>query len=267
MLNFNNTITSKIIALIIAVLFFLADVSYAGAYQQGGLRVPVGRERTYDRVKELEEAQTPAAELESWAMGLLRKANILDYEMRTDDGFYAWTPFKSIPEINDLVSSFNLKGPVLLDAGSGRGLFALCIARSHPRMTVIGIESEGTLHRDSLALKGAALRNGISSGQVKFVLGRFDNPKFADVFKSADIIYYNNWGTRDAGVLAETIRDNMKIGGRFICLHKLDETALVKLFNGADFEYEKKGHGITVIKRTHHKESKMSNPSGLRGSI
>src|SRR3989338_6390796 len=51
MLNFNNTLISKIISLIIAVSFLLADISYAGASQQGVLRVPMGRESTYGRIR------------------------------------------------------------------------------------------------------------------------------------------------------------------------------------------------------------------------
>lgn len=56
MLNVNNTITSKIIALIVAVSFLLTDISYAGAYQQGSLRVPMGEKSTYGRIG---EAQSP----------------------------------------------------------------------------------------------------------------------------------------------------------------------------------------------------------------
>ncbi len=52
MLNFNNNLTSKIISLAIAVSFFMADISYAGASSQGGLRVPMGAERTYKRLDE-----------------------------------------------------------------------------------------------------------------------------------------------------------------------------------------------------------------------
>lgn len=50
MLNFNNNLTSKIISLITAVSFLLADISYAGICQQDSLRVPVGGKRTYYRV-------------------------------------------------------------------------------------------------------------------------------------------------------------------------------------------------------------------------
>lgn len=52
MSNFNNTLASKIISLIIAVSFLLADISYAGAYQEGVLRVPVGQKGTNNRVEE-----------------------------------------------------------------------------------------------------------------------------------------------------------------------------------------------------------------------
>src|SRR3989338_7712512 len=51
MLNFNNTLTSKIISLAVAVSFLLADISYAGVYQQDSLRVPVGEGETYNRKK------------------------------------------------------------------------------------------------------------------------------------------------------------------------------------------------------------------------
>src|SRR3989338_7251963 len=63
MLNFNNTLTSKIISLIIAVSFFMTDISYAGAYQQGFLRVPMGRRVTYDRMGRVaeEKGDAPAA--------------------------------------------------------------------------------------------------------------------------------------------------------------------------------------------------------------
>lgn len=53
MLNFNNTLTSKIISLIIAVSFLMTDISYAGAFQEGLLRVPVGEKRTSNRMEEL----------------------------------------------------------------------------------------------------------------------------------------------------------------------------------------------------------------------
>src|SRR3989338_7214681 len=71
MLNFTNTLTSKIISLAIAVSFILADISYAGAYQQGSLRVPMGEKRTLERVgKEMKRqsgAQKPAAALDATA--------------------------------------------------------------------------------------------------------------------------------------------------------------------------------------------------------
>lgn len=62
MLSFNSTLTSKIISLVVAVSFLLIDFSYAGAYQQDFLRVPMAEEHTYNRVKEIEETQSsPAA--------------------------------------------------------------------------------------------------------------------------------------------------------------------------------------------------------------
>ena len=67
MLNFNKILTSKIISLIIAVSFLMADISYAGTYQQGVLRVPVGQGHTYSRMGRAagkkEEAQPFPAKL------------------------------------------------------------------------------------------------------------------------------------------------------------------------------------------------------------
>ncbi len=60
MTNFNNTLTSKIISLAIAVLFLLTDFSYAGAYSQGSLRVPIGQGGTYNRVGKVMREQTVA---------------------------------------------------------------------------------------------------------------------------------------------------------------------------------------------------------------
>src|SRR3989338_2910157 len=62
MSNFNNTPTSKIISLAIAVSFLMADISYAEAYQQGSLRVPVGEGYTYKLALDAAEGKgTPAS--------------------------------------------------------------------------------------------------------------------------------------------------------------------------------------------------------------
>ena len=61
MINFNNTLTSKIISLIIAVSFLMTDISYAGASSQGSLRVPVGQRVTRYRMEKAMEGQQKGA--------------------------------------------------------------------------------------------------------------------------------------------------------------------------------------------------------------
>ena len=73
MLNFNNTLTSKIIVLIAAVSFLMTDISYAGAYQQGSLRVPVGKKSTYDRMGEVSSPVTKFNKRKIVAIGIFQR--------------------------------------------------------------------------------------------------------------------------------------------------------------------------------------------------
>ena len=72
MLNFNNTLTSKIISLTIAVLFLLAGIGYAGVSQEGALRVPVGEGATYKRIIEAEKGQSEQGSLDQSQAAIVR---------------------------------------------------------------------------------------------------------------------------------------------------------------------------------------------------
>ena len=216
MLNFNNTLTSKIISLTIAVSFLMTDISYVGAYQQGSLRVPMRDGRTLERVrKEMKRqqsvAQSPAAATEnatflhtaiSMIVGryetkyLNRDGRVL---MNTPHGAYGPSHENDIEKILDAAKL----GPDVIfgDLGSGLGhLLFRAVARARGAKRVFGWEIDGALFNDSCEIRDE-LRRYPEFANADIGIKHQSYLEGGSGIEECDVLYwYYNQGPYDGGL-------------------------------------------------------------------